>query len=116
MPRNPLEPRRLAAVLLAVAVLASAGSAAAQEATAPSSASAPAPRLRVEEVVVTPADPAADTLCKLTVKLHNAGEQTASLLAFEVAVGGQRLPVYDTELFALPVEPGATTEVPLSNL
>jgi hypothetical protein len=109
MLRNPPESRRPAAVLLALAVLLTAASATAQEAKKPAAA------LSVEEVTVTPSDPAADTLCKLTVKLRNAGEKTASLLAFEVAINGQTLPVYDTELFALPLDAGATTEVPLFN-
>ncbi len=108
-PRQP-EYRQLATVLTALAVLAAAGIAFAQEAEKPA-----APALSVEAVTVTPSEPGVDTLCKLSVTLRNAGEQTASLLAFTVAINGQQLPVYKTELFALPLDPGAATEVPLFN-
>jgi hypothetical protein len=104
------KPRFIATATLALTVMAATPSARAQEAEKPA-----APSLSVEEVIVTPAAPGVDTLCKLSVKLRNGGEQTASLLAFQVAVNGQELPVYDTELFALPLDPGAVTEVPLFN-
>ncbi len=103
-------PRFLAATMLALAVMGAVHATGAQEAEKPA-----APRLSVEEVTVTPSAPGIDTLCKLSVKLRNGGEQTASLLAFKVAINGQELPVYDTELFALALDPGAVTDVPLFN-
>jgi len=104
------KPCLFAAAMLALVVMGPAPTAGAQEEGKPA-----APRLSVEGVTVTPSDPGVDTLCKLSVKLKNGGEQTASLLAFTVAISGHKLPVYDTELFALPLAPGATTEVPLFN-
>lgn len=106
---RPSESTALASAWLALSMTV-AGAAPAQEAEEPA-----APLLSIEEVTVVPADPAVDTLCKLSVKLKNGGERTASLLAFSVAIDGHQLPVYDTELFAFPLDPGATTEVPLFN-
>lgn len=69
------------------------------------------PLVVVEKVTVEPADPGPDTLCKLTVKLRNSGTEIASLFAFTVEINGQKLPVYDKELFAFPVDPGSAADL-----
>jgi hypothetical protein len=86
--------------------------------TSPASAQdeeAAAPQLSIEQIVVEPGKPAADTLCRLSVKLGNAGEQTASQLAFQVKLNGQELGVYGNQLFMFAVEPGAENELRLYN-
>lgn len=76
---------------------------------------AAAPLLTLEEVSVEPASPAADTLCRLRVKLRNNGDQIASRLGFAVSLNGQDLGVYGNQLFMYPVAPGATEEISLYN-
>ena len=101
-------PRLQTSVLLGALILCSAtmGSpATAQE----------APLLSIEAVVVEPASPGPDTLCKLTVNLANRGDRTASQLDFKVKINGQDLPVYGNQLFMFPVPGGETVEVPLYN-
>lgn len=74
-----------------------------------------APKVTVEAVVVEPAAPGPDTLCRLKVKLRNAGDRVASQLGFRVTINGQELPVYANQLFYFPLEPGGTMELPLYN-
>lgn len=100
----------LAVPLLALALLI-AGPAQAQE----EGAEPPAPLLTVEEVIVEPSSPAADTLCRLRVKLRNRGDKVASRLGFTVRLNGQELGVYGNQLFMYPVPPGAVEEIPLYN-
>ncbi len=108
--RSRLSPRRQLPILAALLALAAAHAARAQE----PQAAAPAP-LSIEEILVEPSQPAADTLCKLRVKLGNKGQETASQLAFKVALNGQDLTVYGNQLFMFPVEPGADNELKLYN-
>lgn len=75
----------------------------------------PPPALALEAITVTPAKPAAETLCKLRVTIRNRGEKTASALRFSVEVAGRSLPVYDKQLFMEALPPGETTEVELYN-
>lgn len=76
---------------------------------------ADAPTVTLEGIVVEPAEPAADTLCKLKVKLRNRGTEIGSQLGFEVKINGQALPVYGNHLFLYPLEPGQETELQLYN-
>lgn len=73
------------------------------------------PSITVEAVTVEPASPGPDTLCKLTVKLANGGDRTASQLDFKVKINGQELPVYRNQLFMFPVPAGETVDIPLYN-
>lgn len=73
------------------------------------------PGLTLEAVAVDPSSPGPDTLCRLSVKVRNSGEKTASALGFLVKVDGHELAVYRNELFFRPVPPGATTEIRLHN-
>lgn len=73
------------------------------------------PSLRLESVEILPAKPAPDTLCKLRIKIRNSGTQTASRLALNVRINGERIPGYDNLLLFQPLAPGATTDVPLYN-
>jgi len=107
---NPALPlRRTAIVLAAVLALPVLPAAWAQDEEA-----APPP-LSIEEIVVEPNQPAADTLVRLSVKLGNTGEQTASQLAFQVKLNGQELGVYGNQLFMFAVEPGGENELRLYN-
>lgn len=100
----------LSLALLAVAGLPNAGPVAAQEETA-----AAAPLLTIAAITVEPQKPAADTLCRLRVKIANAGDKIASRLAFGVSLNGQDLGVYGNQVFMYPVEPGSTAEISLYN-
>ncbi len=75
----------------------------------------PAPLVTVEEIVVEPGAPGADTLCRLRVKLKNSGDRIASQLGFTVRINGKDLPVYGNQLFMYPLEPGAVSELKLYN-
>ncbi len=74
-----------------------------------------AAQLRLTSIDVQPDDPGADTLCKLTVTVHNDGDRQASQLGFAVTLNGQDLSVYGNQLFMYPVAPGATEEISLYN-
>ncbi len=71
--------------------------------------------ITVEAITVEPATPGPDTLCKLTVKLANGGDRTASQLDFKVKINDQELPVYKNQLFMFPLPAGETVEIPLYN-
>ncbi len=101
----------LSIICLAIASLLLAGHANAQQ----EDAAATGPLLTIEEISVEPEKPAADTLCRLRVKLRNAGEQIASRLGFAVSLNGQDLGVYGNQIFMFPVDPGTTEEVSLYN-
>lgn len=108
------KPRRLPWFLTAVLALLLATATAAQDPAAEKAKPA-APPVTVEAVVVEPSTPGPDTLCRLRVKLRNAGQETASLFGFRVSVGGHELPVYEKELYAFPVKAGETAELRLFN-
>ena len=74
-----------------------------------------APSITIETISVEPASPGPNTLCKLTVKLANSGERTASQLDFKVTINGQELPVYGNQLFMFPVPAGEAVDIPLYN-
>jgi hypothetical protein len=102
--------RVLFTCLVAIRLLADLPAAAQEE-----GGEAPRPLLTLEAVMVEPTSPAADTLCRLRVKLRNSGEQIASQLGFAVSLNGQDLGVYGNQLFMYPVAPGATEEIRLYN-
>jgi hypothetical protein len=108
--RQRLSTSQLSVFLAAVLTLALAPGSIAQETEA-----AATPVLSIDEVIVEPGNPGADTLCKLRVKLGNKGSETASQLAFKVTLNGQDLGVYGNQLFMFPVEPGADNELKLYN-
>ncbi len=103
-------PYRQPLVLLAVLGLLAAGPTAAQDEEA-----AAAPLLTIEGISVEPQSPAADTLCRLRVKITNAGDKIASRFAFAVSLNGQDLGVYGNQIFMYPVKPGSTEEIGLYN-
>lgn len=74
-----------------------------------------APALVLEEILVDPASPGPDTLCKLRVKIRNDGTRTASQFGFTVKINDQELPVYGNQLFMYPVEAASSLEFPLYN-
>lgn len=73
------------------------------------------PQLSLQEIIVEPTNPAADTLCKLRVKVANSGSEVASQLDFKVKINGKDLPVYRNQLFMYPLEAGKTAEIDLYN-
>ncbi len=75
----------------------------------------PAPRLEVTKIDVQPSNPAAETLCRLTVTIRNSGEQNASQLGFAVRLNDQDLTVYGNQLFMYAVPAGSELEIPLYN-
>jgi len=93
---------------LALVVLCSAPAAAQDDAAAGS-------QLTVTVVDVQPANPGADTLCRLTVTVANSGDRKASQLGFSVKLNGQELSVYGNQLFMYPVPAGGELEIPLYN-
>lgn len=72
-------------------------------------------KLTLEAILVDPASPGPDTLCKLRVKIRNDGNETASQFGFTVKINGQELAVYGNQLFMYPVEAGSALEFPLYN-
>ncbi len=102
---------RLPIACLAAVCLLLAGPAVAEE----EDTATTAPLLKIEEVLVEPENPAADTLCRLRLKLSNAGEQIASRFGFGVSLNGQDLGVYGNQIFMYPVAPGTTEEISLYN-
>lgn len=73
------------------------------------------PVLTLEAVQVEPAAPGPDTLCRLRIKVRNAGTRRASAFELTVKVNGKELPAYKNRLYLDPVEPGATEEIRLFN-
>ncbi len=107
-------PHRLLILVAAVLTLSALPALNAQETDGSTDGTA-GPLLSIDEIVVTPDKPGADTLCQLRVKLGNQGEQPASQLAFQVKVNGQDLSVYGNQLFMFAVEPGKENELKLYN-
>ncbi len=103
--------RPAVAVLLATVLLAFFG-------TSQGAAQAPPPpvsALAIEEIVLEPAAPTATTLCRLRLKLRNAGDKPASMLRFKVTAAGHELPVYRNQMFLQALAPGQVTELKLYN-
>lgn len=75
----------------------------------------PPPPLALESLTIEPAAPGPETLCQLRVKIANEGEKAATAFGFDVTVSGQRLPVYDNQLFLKVVPAGETVELALYN-
>lgn len=98
------------ALAFALAALPLAGPALAQEEDA-----APAPLLEIEKITVEPESPAADTLCRLRVRIANKGDEIASRFAFGVSLNGQDLGVYGNQIFMYPVPAGGSEEISLYN-
>jgi len=87
---------------------------AAEATKAAGTAKAQAP-IAIEAVEVAPDAPGPETLCRLTVKLHNTGDRALTAFGFDVAVAGHPLPVYKNQLFLKEVGAGETVELPLYN-
>lgn len=102
--------QRLFILLLAFSALSPARALVAQD-----EKEAPAPSLEIVSVEVTPATPAADTLCRLSVQVKNTDDRIATQLGFTIKINGQELPVYGNHLFMFPLAAKATSEVPLYN-
>jgi hypothetical protein len=112
-PRSDRGARRPAAILAALSLLL--GTAAGAGAQGAAEAPAPASQLTLEALEVEPAQPGPDTLCRLRVRVRNAGERDASALGFDVRIDGVDLPVYRNQLFMQQIPAGATETVALYN-
>jgi hypothetical protein len=101
--------------LLGLVVFVFGAASAEQAASAQPPASASRSQLAIVGVDVQPANPGPDTLCKLHVRLRNAGRDGASDLSFQITVNGQRLAPYLNHNFRTFVAPGKETDLPLYN-
>lgn len=107
----------LPALALLLAPLAAAAPLLAQETDAEEASAeeqAPPP-VTVEKVSVEPGSPGPESLVRLTVTLVNGAERPVTAFGFDVEVAGQRLPVYDNQLFLKELGAGETVELPLYN-
>ncbi|HXK09913.1 MAG TPA: CARDB domain-containing protein [Vicinamibacteria bacterium] len=93
------------ALVMSVAILGAA-------VPGPGALAAPPP-VSIEAVTVEPQSPAPGALCRLSVKLKNAGSQTATNFRFQVKTGGQEQSVYKVEVYAVNVEAGTSGKVDL---
>lgn len=74
---------------------------------------AASPTVTVEAVLVQPPSPPPDALCKLSVRLKNAGSQTATYFRFKVKIDGQDTAIYKDQLYAVNVEPRTSGTIEL---
>ncbi len=74
---------------------------------------AASPLVTVEAILVQPQSPPPDALCKLGVKLKNAGSQTASYFRFKVKIDGQDVAIYKDQLYVVNVEPKTSGTIDL---
>jgi len=109
--RQGRRPIALGAACASLLALALHSPARADEPAAAAAASA----LRVAAIEVEPESPGPDTLCRLRVRIANAGERDAASLGFTVRVDGVELPVYRNQLFVQRIPAGATETVALYN-
>jgi hypothetical protein len=75
----------------------------------------PKPPVTVEAVLVDPANPGPDTLCKLRVRLESRAERSLTAFGFEVRINGTELPVYRRQRYLETLDPGETLEIALFN-
>jgi hypothetical protein len=71
--------------------------------------------LHIVAIDVQPTHPGPNTLCKLHLRIQNAGKNLATDLAFQVTVGGQPLAPYLNHVFRTTLDPGKETDVALYN-
>jgi hypothetical protein len=67
----------------------------------------------IEAVLVEPQNPRPDALCKLSVRLKNAGRQTTTYFRFKVKIDGQEVAIYKDHLYAVNIEPGTSGTIDL---
>ncbi len=94
---------RVVAALLFLAVVALSSQAGAASA------------LSIEAVSVSPANPGANALCTLNVRLKNAGTKTATNFRFRVRIDDKEVASYAIESYAVGVPPGTTDTIALHN-
>jgi hypothetical protein len=75
----------------------------------------PSPTVTVEAILVSPENPAPDTLCRLAVRLKNHGDRSVSGFGFRISVNGTDLPVYKNQRYLEEMKPGASREISLFN-
>ena len=67
----------------------------------------------LERIEITPATPGPRTLCRLTVRVRNAGDRDVYGFGFDVELNGQALRVYENQLFLQVIEAGESDGVAL---
>jgi hypothetical protein len=69
----------------------------------------------IDAITIEPASPRPSTLCRLKVRLRNAGAQAISYLKFTVEIDGQEVPTYKNQMYVVNIDPGTADEVGLFN-
>jgi hypothetical protein len=69
----------------------------------------------IDAVTIEPARPGSSTLCRIKVRLRNAGTQAVSYLKFTVQIDGQEVPTYKKQTYVVNIDPGTADEVGLFN-
>lgn len=98
-------------ILALAGIIAVAAPSVGQEAAADS----PAPEVTIESITITPDKPAADTLCKMSIRLKNHGQSIASKLGVTVSINGTQVPVYANHLWMFPLPAGEAADLSLYN-
>lgn len=65
----------------------------------------------VDAILVEPASPAPETLCRLKVRLKNSGTRAVSHFKVRVQIDGKDVPQYDIQSYAVDIDAGATREI-----
>ena len=71
--------------------------------------------LKFGAITIDPAQPSADTLCKLMIEVRNTGTETASAFDLRVLINGKSVKVYETQLLYEPIAAGETRVLRLHN-
>jgi hypothetical protein len=69
----------------------------------------------IEAVVVEPQSPAAGVLCRLSVRVKNAGTRAATSFRFKVSIDGREEATYANEVYAVNVDPATSGTIGLYN-
>jgi hypothetical protein len=69
----------------------------------------------IEAVTVEPPSPAPGVLCKLSVRLKNAGARTATSFRFKVKIDDREEATYANEVYAINVDAATSATIGLHN-
>jgi hypothetical protein len=95
---------RPGAIVGVLAVLAGAWGPVVQGASSP---------VAIEAVAVEPQSPTAGVLCRLSVRVKNAGARAATSFRFKVRIDGREETPYANEVYAVNVDPGTSGTIGL---
>jgi len=71
--------------------------------------------ITLDAIQVAPAGPASSPLCRLSVRLVNHGERTASRFKFTVTINGRTVDAYTRTRFLNTIAPGQSVDLRLYN-